>query len=303
MAKLYSHTDLLTKHGELRKVVSQISKETTAVRKQANKYREDAEKLYSHIKSKTQRNNMIKQHVEAKLQAVTEPVKDKVLPLIKEMEGHRLELAEAAEIMTNPISYCNAVTFGSSKLFAQRAAASQLIAGMGSAAMRVAAEAAKTSGDIGLLAALVDRNDQLPADARPFSNAELMSDVNLPGFDDVQAVFQEVSTLPEYAMACSRALDKGGDISPSDRIRIGLSENKLNILEDGSLADFQTTEPPRYKIDGTELIQPDKPKSGDLNPADYKSSVEYVEAGGSMLDDIPTDVLADWANNSAEDAA
>ena len=301
MAKLFSHSDLLAKHAQLRGVVSKISKETSAVRKEAKKLKEEAEGLFADLPTSARRN-MTETHVKARMQKFIEPVREKVLPMLKEMESHRLELAEAKELMANPISYCNAVTIGSSKLLEQRAAAAVLVANMGPAALRVAAEAAKTSGDVGMIAALVDRNDQLPTGERPFSNAELIKDVTLPGFDDVKAVFAEVDLLPDYAMACSRAIDNRGEISANSRIEIGLSENKINIQEDGSLAAFQSTEAPRYKIDGTEYIQPDKPKGDDINPMDFSSFADFVEAGGDARTDLGNEVMEHWYGESGEAA-
>lgn len=286
MAKLYTSQNLISKHQPLRAAVSEISKLTTDVRNSANKASAEAEKLYDRSGlSKTAKRDAIERHVRATVD--TSPVKAKIAPLLREMEGHRLQLEEARPNMLNPIRRLNALTLMERKMIESRYAAMQMLDGVGPAELEVAAEAAKIARDFGMLAAVVSRNNQLPSKDRRFTNAELLADVELPGQADIDAVYQELDVLPKYAISCSRAVDNLGRLAAEDRIELGLSERQVHINEDGSLADFQTTEPMRYKLDGSEVTGVNDPKLIDSkkpDPKDFDNYVDFAEAGGKATD-------------------
>lgn len=288
MAKLYTTPDLLKLHGELRSVVNGISKQTHAVRRQAAKAKADAEKLYDGSgMSKTEVRNAVSRHVEAFVDTHTKPIRALLKPKLKEMEGIRLRIEEARENMTNPVRRLNALTMMESKLIEQRYRAMQLTHGAGPAELEVIADAAKTSGDLGMLAAVVARNNQLPSKDRRFSNAELLADVALPGQDDVDAVYAEAVSLPAYAIACDRAFDRLGEIKPEDRLANALAERTVELKDDGSLADFVAKQP----RDHVEDDDGDEPKA---DPKDFSTWSEFAEAGGDFDDLTEADHARFW---------
>ena len=287
MAKLYPTPDLLKLHGELRSVVNGISKQTYAVRRQAAKAKADAEKLYEGSgMSKTEVRNAVSRHVEAFVDTYAMPIRALLAPKLREMEGIRLRIEEARENMTNPIRRLNAITMMDGKLVEQRYKAMQLTHGAGPAELEVIADAAKTSGDLGMLAAVVARNNQLPTKERPFSNAELLAGVRLPGQDDVDAVYAEAVSLPAYALSCDRAFDRLGEIKPEDKLANAIADRAVELNDDGSLADFVVRQPKDHVDDDG-----NRPKA---DPKDFSNWSEFAEAGGDFDDLSEEDHARFW---------
>ena len=237
--KYFSLQDLITKNQDLRKTVSEISVAATKVQKQAAEIREKVEAQFADIQMpKQDKINAINRAVRKEVDEIAAPHRDAVKEKLREMEGIRLELEAGRDLMTNPISYLNAVTASDPKLSERRLNAGRFTDGAYGQELQTLLAVARGSNDVGMLAAIVSANDRLPTKQRIFSNATAVKDFELPGFADVNAVYNEVQALPQYAIHASRALDKGGEVKGSDRIARGLASTTIETNPDGSLASL-----------------------------------------------------------------
>lgn len=237
--KYFSLQDLLTKHQGLRKTVSEISVAATKVQKQAAEIREKIEATFADVQmGKQDKINAINRAVRKEVDEIAKPYRDEVKKKLKEMEAMRLELEEGREMMTNPISYLSAITATDPKLAERRAFGMQMADGAGATELKNLLAVAKSTGDVGMLGGIVAINDRIPTKHRQFTNAEAIKDFALPNFADVSAVYDEVNSLPQYAIHASRSLDNGGSIKPADRVARGLAASKVETNPDGSLASL-----------------------------------------------------------------
>ena len=237
--KYFSVTDLIARNQDLRKLVSAISVASTTIRNEADKIREEVEKTFADVRMpKQDKINAVNRAVRDRVDEFAEPLRDDVNAKLREMEGVRLELEEGRELMTNPIRFLSAVTSMDAKLVDRRVAAQRLAEGAGPRELETMLAVAKSANDVGMIGAIVAANDRLPTKSRPFTNASAVDGVELPGFADVQAVYAEVESLPQFAVHASRALDRGGQVKGADRIARGLAQHQVETNPDGSLASL-----------------------------------------------------------------
>jgi hypothetical protein len=303
MAKYFTAADLRQTHGKLRKIVSDISRQITAVRKEAAHVATEAEKLYANSGMRKQElKNVVKNHTKAHMDTVAKPIREGFLPKLKEMEGLRIHLEEARDNLTNPIRRINALTVMDNNLAARRRAAAELIQFAGPTELEVIADAARAEGDVATLAAVIARNNQLAPSKRPFKNAEVVAGIELPGQAEVDAIFAELVSLPAYALACDRAFDRMGELSGTDRIELGLAERQVEVNEDGTLKNLDVAE--RHSAPGVKLDDPSFStfikEDPTREPKDFETLAEYHRAGG----DYSKPTMDDWARwGMTEDAA
>ncbi len=228
--------DLLTLNQQLRKLTSEISVATTKVQTEAAQIRKQVEAVFADVQMpKQDKINAINRQVRQRVDALAKPVKEKVNAKLKEMEALRLRIEDGRQLMTNPISYLAASSLTNPKFHERRLAGQRFTEGAGPAELRTMLAVARSTNDVGLLSAVIAANDRLPTKSRTFTNAEAIKDVQLPGFQDVLAVYNDVTALPQFAIHCSRALDSGGDVKAADRIARGLAASKVETNPDGSL--------------------------------------------------------------------
>lgn len=293
MAKYITLKDLRERHAELRKAVNLISRETAKVRKFAEKTRAEVERLYANVMNvgKQDKLNAISLETRTRVEVFAKPIKERVAPLLRQMEGARIAIEDARDNMTNPVRRINAMTALDRQLAERRVAAMQLVQWAGPAELEVIADAAKGEGDVATLAAVISRNNSLPAKDRRFTNAELLEGVKLPGQNEIDAIYQEAVSLPQYAVHCSRAIEKGGDVKAADRIERGLAERKVEVEEDGTLKGFDAV--PRYRAD-FKPVDTTKTDDQTVDPKQFDTFDEFLAAGGKATDDFDNDDMRRW---------
>lgn len=271
--------DLRLAHGAIRKNTNILSRHVFKLRKRVEGIRGEVTALYDNVKMPNAQKKMaIAGEVKSRVSGLAQPLKDEFTAPLREIEKQRLLIETGRETMTNKITRLNAITILDQAMSQKRANASIILANAGPAEIELAAEASRSVNDLGTMQACVSRNSALKTSDRRFSNAELLKDVVLPDQAEVNAIYAETVSVPQYAIHCLRSLDNAGSESPNARIERGLADRQLDFNEDGSLKafDFEDTTP---TLDITPTPTP-TPKPKDVKPEDFDSAGEYLANGG-----------------------
>ena len=139
--------------------------------------------------------------------------------LLREVHSLATQIDEARELYENPFKRLNVLTAMEPKMAARRAEVAAMVRHSGPAEIETLAEAFRSTGDFGGLAALVSKNMQLPSADRKLTNAAIVAGVVFPHSDQVAAIMRDASELPELARQETRRVVNAGKISGVDRIR------------------------------------------------------------------------------------
>jgi hypothetical protein len=221
MARYLTVSELTALNDKLRKQTSEITKGAARSREEFERARKLAESRYAELPPNVRREYVGREVASSNRRIVAE-FDEGTRGLLRDVHALAAQINEARDLYENPFKRLNVLSAMDPKMAARRAEVSALLTHAGPAEIETLAEAFRSTGDFGGLAALVSRNSQLPHGDRKLHNAAIVAGVVFPHADQVEAILRDAAELPELARHEARRVVNAGKISGVDRIRSAL---------------------------------------------------------------------------------
>jgi hypothetical protein len=218
MAKYLTVSELTGTNEQLRKQTSEITRRAARARDDLERARTEAEQRYAELPPNVRREYVGREIASSNGKIVAD-FEQSTKGILRDVLALAAQINEARELYENPFKRLNILTAMEPKMAARRAEVTAMVRLSGPAEIETLAEAFRSTGDFGGLAAIISKNMQLPSADRKLTNAAIVAGVVFPHSDQVTAIMRDAAELPELARQETRRVVNAGKISGVDRIR------------------------------------------------------------------------------------